>query len=259
MFDIEGTGQPIVFVHAALGDRRMWAAQWQRFSATNRCVRMDLAGFGEHALASEPFSRAAHVAQLLDDHGITDAVVVGGSMGGRVSLELAVDRPDLVSGLVLVCGALPGHEWSTQVRSTWAAEEAAIAAGDLDRAVDINLGFWLDGPDRDSARVTTAERALVAAMVRRSMEHEINAPDAPDERMLVESLADRLNEIAVPTRIAWGTADVDDLEVIARRIASGVSDATLHPIEDSAHLPSMEAPGEINDLIADLAAALPGK
>ena len=257
MFDVEGAGPPIVFVHAALGDRRMWAAQWQRFTPTNRCVRMDLAGFGDHVPPGEPFSRTEHVARLLDDQDITGAVVVGGSMGGRVSLELAVARPDLVSGLVLLCGALPGHDWSAQVRSIWTAEESAIAAGDLDRAVEINLAFWLDGPDRASARVTTAERALVAAMVRRSMEHEINAPAAPDERMLVDSLADRLGDVEVLTRVAWGTADVGDIEVIARRIASGVPHATLHPIEDAAHLPSMEAPGEINELIADLAGRLP--
>jgi len=42
-FDIAGDGQPIMFLHAALGDRRMWHPQWSAFSGTNRLLRVDIA------------------------------------------------------------------------------------------------------------------------------------------------------------------------------------------------------------------------
>ncbi len=73
---------------------------------------------------------------------------MGVSLGGRVALEIALARPDLVERLVLVGTGLPGYAWSDTVRRYSEEENAAIARGDLDAAVEANLRMWVDGPNR---------------------------------------------------------------------------------------------------------------
>ena len=108
----DGGGRAVVFLHAAIADARMWQPQWERFGATYRLMRCDLAGFGRTGLTSGTHSHAADVLATLDRAGIDSCVLVGASMGGRVALELAAAYPARVLGLVLVAPGLPGHDWS---------------------------------------------------------------------------------------------------------------------------------------------------
>jgi 3-oxoadipate enol-lactonase len=250
-FDIAGDGQPIVFLHAALGDRRMWHPQWTAFSGTNRLLRVDMSGFGDNPPASTPFNRADDIITILDELGIEQAVVVGGSMGGRVAAELATRHPGRVTGLMLICAARTGHDWSPQVQKIWALEEEALGAGDLDAAVAVNLEFWLDGPTRDRASLSDDDRDLVAAMQRRAIKLERDHPEAvaetrrPDLNALVA-------QIQVPTRVLYGADDVEDIAAIARWYAAQIPTASLHEIADSAHLPSLEQPETCNALLSEL-------
>src|SRR5262249_56657185 len=86
--------------------------------------------------------------ESLEAHGIERAALIGVSLGGRVALEVALARPELVSALALVAPGVPGHEWSQETRDAWAEEEAAFEAGDLDAAVEASLRTRVDGPRR---------------------------------------------------------------------------------------------------------------
>src|SRR5437762_10052328 len=98
---IEGEGAPLVLVHAGICDSRMWDAQWPAAAEGHRALRYDMRGFGRSPIPPEPFSHAADLADLLESQGVSGAALVAVSMGGRVALELAIARPDLVSKLVL--------------------------------------------------------------------------------------------------------------------------------------------------------------
>ena len=88
-----------LLLHAGIADSRMWHDQQTPLGAAGFDVLApDLRGFGERPMGSEPFSHARDVEALLDG----PTVVVGSSLGGRVALELAVLRPDLVERLVLI-------------------------------------------------------------------------------------------------------------------------------------------------------------
>src|SRR5215472_17149103 len=132
--EVAGAGPPLVFVHEAIADSGMWEPQWRSFAHRYRLLRLDLAGFGRTPIERLPLTHARDVVALLDELGMASAVLVGGSMGGRVALEVAVARPDLVRALVLMDAGLPDVDWSDEVRAYGAAEEEAIVRGDLDRA-----------------------------------------------------------------------------------------------------------------------------
>ena len=72
------------------------------------------------------------VSMALGIISVESAALVGCSLGGRVALELAIARPERVSALVLVGAGLPGWSWSEEVLRFGAAEDEAMAGGDLD-------------------------------------------------------------------------------------------------------------------------------
>jgi 3-oxoadipate enol-lactonase len=228
----------------------MWDALWARLTAGHRALRIDLRGFGN---SPEPpgggHCHAADVAALIDRHGLAPAAVVGCSMSGRVALELAVARPQLVSRLVLVDSGLPDHDWSLQLETYGAAEEAALEAGDLDAAVEANLRMWVDGPQRSPDEVDPAVRELVAVMQRRALELQLAQPDA-EEQMLVPDIGSCLAEVAAPTLVVTGDLDVPDFLQIGRRLETSIPSARAASITGAAHLPSMERPDEFMRLLS---------
>jgi pimeloyl-ACP methyl ester carboxylesterase len=78
-------------------------------------------GFGSRPLEPAPFSHLRDVEELVDG----PLAVVGNSLGGRVALELALHRPDLVERLMVIAPGMPGWEWSEATRDGWAAQEEA--------------------------------------------------------------------------------------------------------------------------------------
>jgi pimeloyl-ACP methyl ester carboxylesterase len=230
---------------------RMWDALWPRLTADHRALRVDLRGFGR---SPEPdgggHCHAADVAALIDHHGLAPVTVVGCSMSGRVALEAAVARPELLSRLVLVSSGLPDHDWSPLLEEYGAAEDAALEAGDLDAAVEANLRMWVDGPQRSPAEVDPAVRELVGRMQRRAFELQLTQPDAR-EQLLVPDIGRRLAEVAAPTLVITGDLDVPDFQAVGRRLQAEIPDARSASIAGAAHLPSMEQPDEFMRLLSD--------
>ncbi len=207
----------------------------------------DLRGFGQRVLEPVPFSYVRDVEALLD----SPAAVVGCSLGGRVALELALHRPDLVERLVLIAPGLPGWDWSAETRAGWAEEEAAFEQGDFEAAAEASLRLWVDGPGRPPEAVEPTMRSAVREMVLRSYELQQHAWDsgAREEQILDPPVNDRLGEIRCPTLVLVGAEDVVDIQAVAAHIAESVSGARLVTVPDTAHLPSLERHDEINGLL----------
>ena len=157
-FEAHGDGAAILLVHAGIADRRMWRGQVPILARDHHVAAIDLRGFGETPHASGPFSHAEDLCHVLDRLEIDRATVVGGSFGAKVALELAVTRPERVERLVLCPPVVPGWEWSERIRRAWQEEDEALEAGDLDRATEVNLELWVDGPTEGAAHVVALER-----------------------------------------------------------------------------------------------------
>jgi 3-oxoadipate enol-lactonase len=243
-----GDGPPIVFLHAGIADSRMWEPQWAPFAAHYRLLRCDLAGFGSTLLDGPRLGYARDVVELLDALEIESAGLVGASLGGRVALEVAVARPDLVAKLVLVAPGLPGLDWSERVRTYGDAEDEAVARGDLEAATELNLRMWVDGPRRTPGDVDPSVRAAVAEMQRRALELQAPLWEEAEEDLLVPDVATRLGEVHAPALVVIGDEDIDDMQAVARKLAAEIPDAHLATISGAAHLPSLEQPAAFNEL-----------
>lgn len=245
--EVAGEGPAVVLVHEGICDSRMWDREWQEWSPSFRLLRVDLRGFGNSPLGSGPFAQARDLIESLEAHGIERAALIGVSLGGRVALEVALARPELVSALVLVAPGVPGHEWSQEMRDAWAEEEAAFEAGDLDAAVEASLRTWVDGPRRGPEDVDPQVRARVGEMQRRAYELAVGVDD--EEELLVDDLLQRLGEIQVPTLVLVGEEDQPDMHAIAERLEREIPGARRATIAHTAHVPSLERPREFDELV----------
>ena len=232
----------------------MWKPQWSSFAVQHRLLRLDLAGFGRSPIETLPITHAQDVVRLLDELEISAAGVVGASVGGRVALELAVARPDLVAALVLVDAGLPGFGWSEAVRAYGVAEDEAVSLGDLEAATEINLRMWVDGPLRAAVDVDPGVRAAVAEMQRRALELQAPHWEHLAEDLLVPDLADRLDDVQAPTLVIVGEEDVDDMQVLAKRLANEIPRSKLAAIPGAAHVPSLEQPAAFDQLVLEFLA-----
>lgn len=248
-----GDGPPIVLVHAGICDSGMWDAQWRTLPAGHRVVRHDMRGFGRSPMPSGAYSHARDLIAVMDAAGISEATLIGTSLGGRVALEVALAAPARVSALVLVGSGLPGHEWSDAVRQCWEAEEQAIERGDLDAAADVNVRFWVDGPSRRPDDIDPDVRRRAHAMQLRALELQVPAyqADGDLEELLVPGAGDRLGEVAQPALVVVGEADQPDIHAIAERLKAGLPRASAATIPDAAHLPSMERPELFDRLVTE--------
>jgi 3-oxoadipate enol-lactonase len=246
-----GEGPAVVLVHEAIADSRMWEPQWRTFPRAHRTVRYDMRGFGQSPIGPGTYSHARDLLDLLDEVGLERTSLVGGSLGGRVALEVAVAQPERIEKLVLMDPGGPGADWSEETQAGWEEEDAALERGDIDAAVEVNLRMWVDGPHRSPSEVDADLRARVGEMQRRAFEIQMPVYETAREELLVPDLADRVGEVRVPTLILTGDEDRDDIQALANKLAETIPDVQRTSIPRAAHIPSLERPGEFDRLVLD--------
>ncbi|MCX5606128.1 alpha/beta hydrolase [Streptomyces sp. NBC_00047] len=244
-FEVSGPadGPAVVLLHSSVCDRRMWDPQWGPLAEAGfRVVRLDFRTCGDSPAAQATYSDDGDVLALMDRLGVERAAVVGSSYGGQVALQIAALHPERVTRLALLCAGRPGYRPdSPEVEEFRAAEDALTEAGDLAGAAALNARTWL-GPDADEAA-----HALVQAMqlgnfqgaLASTGDHELPAPEVD------------LAAITAPVLAVGGAHDLPDYRHIAAGLPALVPGARHVELPWAGHLPSMERPAEITDLLLE--------
>ncbi|HEY2535447.1 MAG TPA: alpha/beta hydrolase [Solirubrobacteraceae bacterium] len=254
-----GEGPPLVFVHGLSGSWPNWLEQLPVFAEDHRVIAMDLPGFGHSPMPHERITISGYARLLdglFDELGIGAATLVGNSMGGFISAELAIAFPEHVEGLVLVSPAgissyrnargtraLPALHRAERIVAAYTAWMASKSDAVTNRPLlrNATLGFVTRHPTRLPA-------ALAAEQLRGAGKPGfIQALEAN----LDYDFRDRLPEIACPTLIVWGDQDkvltVRDAAVYAELIPG--SRKVVYP--DTGHMSQIERPDAFNALLRD--------
>ena len=250
-YDAAGAGHPLILVHGGICDRRMWEAQMPTLAEHFRVIRYDLRGFGQTAMPPGPYSHAADLAGLMAALGVERAHLVGCSKGGSTALDVALAQPERVSALVLVSSGPSGYRPAQPVPESpqWPAVIAAFDAGDLERAAELEVQVWVDGPQRSPEQVDPAVRAKVREMDLLAMRHEVagQGQEQPPER----PAAGRLAEVRAPTLVIYGDLDAPITLSSSPALAAGIAGARRVVMEGTAHLLNMEKPEAFNRVVLE--------
>ncbi|GAC1364099.1 MAG: alpha/beta hydrolase [Herpetosiphon sp.] len=252
-YEIIGTGHPLVLVHAGIADHRMWDDQVATFARSYQVIRYDMRGFGATKMVTGPYSHADDLYALLRFLDVDRSYVLGCSMGGSTAIDLALEHPDLVSALILVAPSVSGYQHTGPLPSQWPAIEAACNAGDFDRASELEVQVWVDGPQRTPEQVDPRIRAKVHAM-------NLISLATPEGLGIFEShtapAVNRLSELHLRTLVIVGDLDQPAIIGIGDIVARDIEGAQKTVIRGTAHLPNMEQPSEFNRVVVDFLATL---
>lgn len=248
-----GTGPTVVLLHAGVSDRRGWRATVESgLVHAARVVAYDRRGFGDSPPSASPYRDLDDLLAVLDALVDGPAWLVGSSMGGQLALDAAVTAPDRVAGLVLitpaVSGAPEGGPLDEPTRRL--VERLRAARGDVAEQNRLETWLWLDGPAQQEGRVGGPARALALAMNEVALRNEV----ADEPGVAVADVWARVTEIRCPVTVAYGELDVPQVVATTRQLAGRLG-VPAHALPSTAHLPYLEQPAAVADLVR---AALPG-
>lgn len=251
-----GEGPALVFVHGLSGSWPNWLEQLPVF-ANNRVIAMDLPGFGHSPMPAEEITISSYgriLDELLGILGVSAATLVGNSMGGFISAELAIAFPERVERLVLVSAAgisTNGRRDVQRVVPTLRRVERVLAA----------YTTWVAAHSDAVVRYPGLRNAALGLVTRHPSRlnpalaaEQLRGAGKPGFMQALQANLDypirqRLAEIACPTMIVWGEED----KVIPVRDA-GVFEELIPGsrkvlFKDTGHMAMLERPAAFNELL----------
>ncbi|HTW54965.1 MAG TPA: alpha/beta hydrolase [Thermoplasmata archaeon] len=247
-YEVAGAGPPVLLVHSAIADRRLWDREFPRLAEGHRAIRFDLRGYGGSTPAAAPFRYVDDVQALCRHLGVERPFLVGSSMGGAHAIDYALEHPDAVAGLLLVAPGLSGG-----VNPPFDATETAAFEFD-DRTSQEIAARWSQG---DAPGAFEGLRALWCAattganleLFRRMVES--NAPEVYADRSARHATRSppaepRLGELRVPATVLVGDRDNPSSPIFAQRIARSIPGAHLTTIAGADHLINLSRPAEFD-------------
>lgn len=246
----------LVFIHGLGGSQSTWATVLGNFAESYRVLALDLPG---HGASSKPSPNeggdyslpalAAAVGEVIEKLDLAPAVLIGHSLGGATALELALARPKLVRGLVLVNSAGLGAEVSGDLLDRIEAEPSRDEAKKLLELFFADKRFVLDRgiDDMYANRSAPGADAAVKAAANAAFNREGQAIryDA------------RLGELTQPILIVWGEQDAVLPAAHGVAAAKAIPRAWFELLEGVGHVPQIEASEAFSDIVKRWLAALP--
>jgi pimeloyl-ACP methyl ester carboxylesterase len=235
-YDVSGFGETVVMLSSGAHDRHDWDELRTLLPARFRTIALDWPSHGESppgegALSAMRIAEITEqaVAQLAPE----GALVIGNSVGGFAAARLAIRRPELVRGLVIVDGGgFAGR--SPLVRafcSLMAHPRFLRAVYPSFSTLYMRARTDADRRARDTGVATTRNDPGLGAVC--ELWRSFASPE--------HDLRRQASSISAPTLVVWGKRDPVIPLRVGRRIASLIPGAQLS-VFDSGHVPHTTDP-----------------
>lgn len=235
-YEVYGRGKPVILLHGWLGSWGLWQETMAYLGKYYRTYALDFWGFGESGKKESTFAVSDFVSmvnQFMDSLGIVKAPLVGHSMGGTVSLSVAIKYPEKVSKVTVIGSPidgsslalllkLAGYRWIAALvfRMMWALKLGIRIAS----PVVTRDPRWPEMMDRDISRTTVESFLMSIASLRKT------------------DLRPYLNMIKIPAMGMYG-----DLDVIVdpnqwQDMKSGIPHARIERFSTAGHFIMLDEP-----------------
>ena len=242
----EGSGPPIVLLHAMITDLRSWDGLAPLLvDAGYRVVRYDLRGFGRSTTEAVPFSSRADLVTVLDALGIERAAFAGNSVGAIVTLDASLEYADRCVAAIPLAAYVTGWEppLTEAEKALFEEEERLESADPPDQAAiaAFEVSIWVDGPGQPSGRAPAWIRESILRTVR-----DANDPARVFGKPIVldPPALGRLSRSGPPILAISGELDFSDSRACGRLLVER-ADARHVVVPGVAHLIAMEDPARV--------------
>ena len=243
-YEVEGEGQPLLFIHGLGSSTQDWDLQVKEFSKSYQVITFDLRGHGQSDKPAGPYSLpmfATDTAELLKSLDVKSAHVVGLSLGGSIAFQLAIDYPALVKTMVIVNSAPELVVRTFKDRMGVWQRFAIVRLLGMRKMGEVLSKRLFPNDEHESLRTTFVEswakndpRAYLDAM----------------RAMVGWSVTDKLGSINCPTLVI--TADQDYTPVVIKeKYTKLLPNAELVIIPDAHHATPVEKPEKFNTELMD--------
>ena len=243
-FERVGSGPPLVLVHGAVSDSRIWRRQLEGLSDEFTVVAWDAPGCGSSSDPPESFRLADYadaLAAFLDTLELGRPAVLGHSFGGALVLEL-VRRHRGVPGALLLVGAYAGWAGSlpraeVERRLRFALEVAdSLPGGFQPRAMP---GLFSAAMPSATAEELAGIMSEIRPAATRTMALALAETDLREVLRLVD----------VPTLLVYGDADERSPVSVGEEVRRGIQRSRLEVMEGAGHVCFLEFPDRFDSLV----------
>jgi 3-oxoadipate enol-lactonase len=252
-YEVAGSGQPVLFIHAGVADCSMWNDQFDFFSQYYRVIRYDTRGFGKSHTETTEFSHRQDIIELFKNLGVERACVIGISRGGQIAIDFTLEHPERVSALIPVAAGVSGFDYQP-VESEESRHEFELFThmdelwerNAFDELADLEVHVWVDGPSRPVGRASQKIREYIHKIVRANYTRQDGQATA---QPLSPPAANRLGEILVPTLVLVGEYDTIGTLAMANKLEKEVPGARTMVFPNTAHMLPLEEPARFNEVV----------
>jgi pimeloyl-ACP methyl ester carboxylesterase len=235
-YEVYGRGRPVILLHGWLGSWGLWQETMENLGARYRTYAVDFWGFGESGKKRASYDVQDFVSlvdQFMEHLGIESAPLVGHSMGGTVSLSVAIQYPERVRKVVVIGSPIVGSSLSLLLKMFGQRPVAYVVYHNL---WGLRFGFkmlspfytrdarWSEMMDRDLSRTTLESFLLSIASLRET------------------DLRPKIPQIRIPVMGMYGAKDIVVHPEQWKPLQEGLPGCQIERFCTAGHFPMLDEP-----------------
>jgi pimeloyl-ACP methyl ester carboxylesterase/predicted lipid carrier protein YhbT len=259
-----GSGPPVIALHGLGATNASMLPTLWALAENHRVLAPDLPGFGDsgkpHA-SYDPAFYARWLASFMDAMSISEACIVGNSMGGRIAIEMGLSFPDRVSKLALLAPSMAFRRFrhAVPIVRFLSPEMGALPLPFLRSHSHQGLRLLFSRPDRlhhswyeaavdEFLRVFRTSRGRISLFAA-ARQIYLERPFGPN------GFWTRLERLERPSLFVWGERDRLVPVGFAKHVEALLPHAVSEVLEDCGHVPQFELPDRTHGLIKNFLAS----
>jgi pimeloyl-ACP methyl ester carboxylesterase len=260
-YSLEGEGPPVILIQGVGVCGSGWTPQVQALRPHFQCLSFDNRGIGDSQPAGVRITvpqMAEDAFRLMDDAGWDSAHVVGHSLGGPVSLEMALMRPDRVRSLSLLCTSARGADATRLTgRMLWLGLRSRVGTRRARRRAFLQLVMPPEA-------LRTVDADALAAQLAPLFGHDL-ADQPPVSMQQLGALraydaSSRLGHlVGMPALVMSAAHDPIAPPRFGRALAAGIAGARFVEFSDASHGLPLQHPERVNALLMEHLAGSPSR
>jgi pimeloyl-ACP methyl ester carboxylesterase len=244
-YEVFGRGRPVILLHGWLGSWGVWQETMNYLGRSYRTYALDFWGFGDSGKKRDTYAVQDFVSlvdQFMDNLGIAQAPLVGHSMGGTVSLSVAIQFPNRVSKLTVIGAPINGSSLAVLLKLA-GLRPIAILVHNLMWALKFGIRVfspivtrdrrWPEMMDRDLSKTTLESFLHSIASLRRT------------------DLRPKINQIRVPIMGMYGRKDVIVHPDQWKPLLQNAPHARVERLSNAGHFPMLDEPDRFMATLKD--------